>query len=299
MKYKAAVISCFLMLIMILFWRIAAHDAPGKSQSETQIKIIAAENNYGSIAKMIGGDAVSVTSIMNNPNQDPHLFSVNVATHRLLSALSAHDIVIVNGGGYDPWAINLIKNTPAQIINVAGLNHVPNGANPHFWYDLAMMQNLARQLAWQLSIDQPSKKILFTDNLRIFLQRSNEIEQSMQVLRKKFQGVDITATEPVANYLTGALGLNMRHLHFQLSVMNDTEPSAQDRADFLRDLALHKVELLIYNQQVTNPVTTEMRLAAVRADIPVLGVNELLPKESQDFLLTYQSTLNQMQHALR
>jgi len=36
------------------------------------VKIVAAENFYGNIAEQIGGDEVSVTSIMSDPNVDPH-----------------------------------------------------------------------------------------------------------------------------------------------------------------------------------------------------------------------------------
>ena len=38
------------------------------------LDVVAAENAYGDIASQIGGSHVSVTSILTNPNADPHLF---------------------------------------------------------------------------------------------------------------------------------------------------------------------------------------------------------------------------------
>src|SRR5476649_2916431 len=85
------------------------------------IAIVAAENFYGDIAKQLGGEYVAVTSIMNIPNQDPHLFSSSPATAR---AIAAADLVVYNGIDYDPWMENLLKATikqPQQTIVVADL----------------------------------------------------------------------------------------------------------------------------------------------------------------------------------
>jgi hypothetical protein len=63
------------------------------------IKIVAAENVYGDIAKQIGGPNVTVTSILSNPDQDPHLFEVSPSVARDVSAAG---ILIYNGIDYDP-----------------------------------------------------------------------------------------------------------------------------------------------------------------------------------------------------
>ena len=69
------------------------------------IKIVAAENFYGDIAKQIGGPDVAVTSVLSNPDQDPHLFEVSPSVGRDVSAAR---IVIYNGIDYDPWIEKLL-----------------------------------------------------------------------------------------------------------------------------------------------------------------------------------------------
>ena len=74
------------------------------------VKIVAAENFYGDIASEIGGRDVAVTSILTNPDQDPHLFEASTETAK---ALANAKLVIANGVDYDPWMEKLISANKA------------------------------------------------------------------------------------------------------------------------------------------------------------------------------------------
>src|SRR5512137_647961 len=94
----------FAVALMLAFGAASpAHAAEG------QIVVVAAENFYGDIARQIGGDRVAVVSIMNNPDQDPHLFET---TPSIVRQLAAAQIVIINGANYDPWMDKLLAATP-------------------------------------------------------------------------------------------------------------------------------------------------------------------------------------------
>jgi zinc/manganese transport system substrate-binding protein len=43
------------------------------------VKVVASENFYGDIAQQIGGANVEVTSVLTNPDQDPHLFEASAS----------------------------------------------------------------------------------------------------------------------------------------------------------------------------------------------------------------------------
>src|SRR5437899_1473994 len=66
--------------------------------------VVAAENFWGSIAAQLGGDRVQVTSIIDNPNADPHDYEPTTADARDIATAR---FVIENGIGYDPWAQKL------------------------------------------------------------------------------------------------------------------------------------------------------------------------------------------------
>ena len=78
---------------------------------------------------------VAVTSILSNPDDDPHLFEASPETAK---ALTDAKVVIVNGVDYDPWMEKLLSAHKApgrkEIIVAALVGHKP-GDNPHLWYD--------------------------------------------------------------------------------------------------------------------------------------------------------------------
>ncbi|MBV9117912.1 MAG: hypothetical protein JOY63_11190 [Acetobacteraceae bacterium] len=59
--------------------------------------------------------------------------------------------------------------------------------------------------------------------------------------------------------------------------MNDTEPSASDVAAFEDDLKTHRVKLLVYNSQATDPTAARMEKIAKAAGVPVVGATETEP----------------------
>ncbi|MCD6047645.1 MAG: cation transporter substrate-binding protein [Gammaproteobacteria bacterium] len=262
------------------------------------IHIVAAENMYGNIAQALGGKNVSVSSILNNPNQDPHLFSADPKTVKLLNSLSSEDIMIVNGADYDPWAVNLLNDTKAQVINVAKVNNVTTGSNPHLWYNLAYVESFAKTLAGILIKNDPSHQAEYQKNLDNFLDKTNQLQQQINVLKTHYPNLPITATEPVAGYLLDALGFNVLDQGFQLSIMNDTEPSAKDRAQIIDDLKSHKVVLLVYNEQVKDPTTDMIKEIAMNANIAIVGVSELMPPD-MNYISWYQANLNSINTTIK
>src|ERR1700722_12818464 len=133
------------LIALSLVWSLAAATAAGAA--EDKIAVVAAENFYGNVAQQIGGDRVSVVSILNNPDQDPHLFEVSPAVIRKVAAAQ---VVLYNGAGYDPWVEQVLSATakPGRVaIVAANLMHRKSGDNPHLWYDPATMPAIARALA--------------------------------------------------------------------------------------------------------------------------------------------------------
>jgi zinc/manganese transport system substrate-binding protein len=241
------------------------------------IAIVAAENFYGDVAKQIGGPYVKVTNIMNNPNQDPHLFSSSPATAK---AIAAADMVIYNGIDYDPWMDTLLSpnaNQERQMIVVANLLGKKSGDNPHLWYEPNTMLVYANHLTERLGVLDAKNKNYFQQQLSNFKQQHNTLLKKIATLKQQYQGTSVIATEPVFNYMADALGLNMQGKDFQISVMNEVAPSAKDTQDFEDKLNKRLVKILIYNGQVTNPLTDRVKSLAKKSSIPIIGVSETQP----------------------
>lgn len=242
------------------------------------IGIVAAENFYGDVASQIGGPDVHVTSILSNPDQDPHLFEVSPSVGR---AVSGARIVVYNGIDYDPWMHKLLAAAKAgdrATIVVADLTGHKAGDNPHVWYDPATMPAYAHALTDALVAADPAHTAGYQARLAKFEDSLKPITDRIADLRPRLSGLSATATEPVFGYMLDALGFTVRNQSFQLAVMNNTEPSAADVAAFETDLKTHKVKLLIYNGQASDPAAERMERIAKAASIPVVGVTETEPQ---------------------
>ncbi len=268
-----------------------AHAADGK------IALVAAENFYGNVAQQIGGDAVSVASIMSNPDQDPHLFEVSPG---IIREVAAAQIVVYNGADYDPWIEKLLSVTPRPgrvAIVASDLLGRKAGDNPHLWYDPATMPAVAKALAAALIAADPVHKDDYAARLKTFLASLEPLNEKIAAIRGKYAGVAVTATEPVFGDMADALKLQMRNDRLQLAIMNDTEPSARDIAAFERDLKTRKVRAVFYNKQASNKLVQHLLDVARASNIPVVGVTETAPPgvSYQDWMLMQ---LDETQRAL-
>ncbi|MBI3703056.1 MAG: zinc ABC transporter substrate-binding protein [Rhizobiales bacterium] len=266
---------------------LALAASPAARAADGKIAVVAAENFYGDIARQIGGDRVSVTSIMNNPDQDPHLFET---TPGIVKRIAAAQVVIFNGADYDTWMEKLLAAAPRPgrlEINVATLTNRKAGDNPHLWYDLTTMPAVARALNAALAKADSAHAQDYDARLSITHAALDRVTQRVAQLKAKHAGKPVTASEPVFGPMAGALGLTMRNERFQLSIMNDTEPSARDIAAFEQDLKERKVRAMFYNKQASSKIVQRLVELARTAKVPVVGVTETQPATMsfQDWML--------------
>src|SRR5215472_8118508 len=257
------------------------------ARADDRVAVVAAENFYGDIARQIGGERVALVSIMNNPDQDPHLFETTPAIVRQLAGAR---LVVLNGANYDPWMDKLLAAVPRTdrtVISAAQLTGRKPGDNPHLWYSPATMPAVATAVAEALSKADSAHASDYAGRLKTTLAALDRISQRVTQLKAKHAGAVVTATEPVFGPMAQALGLTMRNERFQLAMMNDTEPSARDVAAFEKDLRERKVKVLIYNSQVSEKLTERLRGIAGKSRVPVIGVTETMPPNVsfQDWVL--------------
>ena len=247
------------------------------------IKIVAAEKVYGALAQQIGGSNVAVTSVLTNPNQDPHDFEPSASTARRIADAK---LVVYNGADYDPWVTKLLSASRApsrKVIEVARLVDKRAGDNPHVWYDPKAISALTKVLADTLSTLDPVHRTEYAERHAAFERSMRPLVDRIAELRKGYASSAVTATEPVFGYMADALGLKMLNGRFQLAVMNGTEPSAKDIAAFEKGLRTRTVKVLFYNSQTSSALAERMRTIAANADVPVVGVTETQPEG-----MTYQ-----------
>lgn len=257
------------------------------------LNIVAAESFYGDVANQLGHPYVTVTSVMNNPNQDPHLFS---ASPKIAILLHQADIIIENGVGYDSWMSRLYQSSnKAILLNVGKLVHKTPGMNPHIWYDPQTMPVFAQVFTQKLIQCDPNHKTVYQKNLAIFLKKAQTYQIHVSQVREKVSGMMITATEPIVGYLVQALGLHMLNNTFQQDIMNETDLTPGEIIHFEESLRDQKtpIKLFIYNKQVSDPTTNQLKKLASQNHISILGVSETMPPHKH-----YYSWMNETLKAL-
>jgi zinc/manganese transport system substrate-binding protein len=241
------------------------------------IAIVAAESVYGDIARQIGGNRVTVDSILAGPDQDPHEFEAAAGTAR---ALARARLVVFNGAGYDAWVERLLSMAPSgsrDVVEVARLVDKRAGDNPHLWYDVAAISAFAARLTSKLGDIDAANRTEYAARLAGFEASLRPLRDKIDAMRAAHAGAPVTATEPVFQYMADALGLAMRNERFQMAVMNGTEPGARTVAAFETSLRSRVVKALLFNAQTGEALAERMRRIAHEAGVPVVTITETLP----------------------
>ncbi len=249
------------------------------------VDAVGAESQYANVLGQIGGRYVRVSSILDNPNTDPHTFE---SSPLVASEVSTAQLVVQNGVGYDSFMNKIESASPSstrRIIVVQNLLGLPDSTpNPHLWYDPKTMPATAKAMAGDLSALEPAHSAYFQANLKRFDTSLKPWFDAIAAFRAKYSGTPVATTEPVADYLLEAMGaVDKTPFPFQADVMNGVEPAPQDVTLENGLITNHLVKVFCYNQQVVDSLTTSVRLGALKAGIPVVGVYETMPTPGYDY----------------
>ncbi|WP_210570391.1 metal ABC transporter solute-binding protein, Zn/Mn family [Streptomyces sp. GESEQ-4] len=263
--------------------------AAGQSPvSASAVAVVASTNVYGDIVKQIGGGKVDITSIISDPDQDPHSYEANTQNQL---ALSKAKVVVENGGGYDDFIDRMLKssdNSSAEVINavkVSGKTAPAGGElNEHVWYDFPTTAKLADRIAAALTKADPDDAATFTKNAGAFKAKLKPLEAKEARIKAGHGGEPIAITEPVPLYLTEASGLvNKTPEEFSEAIEEGDDVSPRTLQETLALFTDKKVQALVYNDQTSGPQTEKVEQAAKTAGIPVVPVTETLP-EGKDYI---------------
>lgn len=263
---------------------LSACNAPA-AISTTKLRAVGAENEYANVIAQIGGRFVSVDAVMSNPNTDPHTFEASTS---FAQAIASAQLVVQNGAGYDTFMNQLESSTPnssRRVIDVQKLLGLSSTTkNPHLWYDPKTMPAVATLVAHDLSSLAPKHAAYFTRRLKAFLASLQPVELAIKNFKARFAGAEVATTEPVADYLLQALGLDNRTpFRFQADIMNGVDPSPEDIAFQEGLLTSHRVKVFCYNEQVSSTVTVALRALAESSHIPAVAVYETMPTPGFDY----------------
>jgi len=262
------------------------------------INVVAAENFYGDIVKQLGGSHVAVTSILFDPNVDPHQYESNIQDAK---AISTAQLVIENSGGYDDWMDKLLSASPSSsrlLLKAFDVAQVKLPANVHVWYSIDNARTIVQAIAGDLKLLDPADAAIFDSNLQTFNQSLQPLQQKISEIKAKYAGTPVGLTETIYLYQAAPEGLNvLTPFEFEKAIAEGNDPPADTVATANNQINNHQIKVLIYNEQTVTPVTTNLENAARAKNIPVVPVTETMPpgKTYQTWML---GQLNVLETAL-
>ncbi|MEV8438975.1 zinc ABC transporter substrate-binding protein [Actinosynnema sp. NPDC051121] len=302
MTVRNALLGAVAAATAVVLTACGARDTP--AADDGTIKVVASTNVWGSVVAAVGGDAVRVSSIIDDPSGDPHSYESKPSD---LAAVRDAKLVVFNGGGYDDFFATLLgpETEGARKIEAFPLSGKASGhdepepsgepatgeagheghdhaVNEHVWYDFDTVRKVADQAAVDLGGIAPDKKAIFEANAEEFTTKLTELEQRVA---GKGAGKKVVATEPVAHYLLDTAGVeDVTPESFADAVENETDIPAAALADVTRLIEQKQVAALVDNAQTENAGTRQVVGQAKAAGVPIAEVTETLPEGVTGYL---------------
>jgi zinc/manganese transport system substrate-binding protein len=310
MKLKSLALAASTVLLLA---GCAATDASTDPTEEpfTGLTIVSSTNVWGDVASSIGGDLVQVVSIIENFSQDPHSYE---ASARDQLAVNEADVIVANGGGYDPFMDTLAEaagNTnivyaylPDELEQApkeeeAGHDHDHAHGNEHVWYDFHVVEDFATRLADQLKSLDSENSAEYTANLDAFVAEIESLEERATAVADSVSGARIISSEPVADYLLEKLGLtNITPDSFSQAIEEELDVSPADLLEIQNLISSKSVELFVVNIQTGSVQIDALVELAESSGIPVIQVSELLP-EGLSYLAWMEQNISAIEAGLK
>ena len=271
-----------------------------RDQGRAVLQVVAAENFWGSIASQLGGNRVSVQSIIVNPSTDPHSYE---PTPSDAITLAGGKLVIVNGIGYDNWASQLIAANPVGgrvVLDVGDLLGLKDGDNPHQWYNPASVQKVISAIIADYDQLDPSDRAYFAAQERRFETVSLAHYNALRAeIKRRFDGVPVGYSESIFQPLGQSLGLRLLTPYsFAKAIAEGADVSASDVETVDRQAQQHLIKVWVFNSQNVTPEVQHVNALAKQAHIPIATVTETLSPATDTFEQWQVAELEQLLNAL-
>lgn len=275
-------------------------SSSSKSSGGTEIVAVASINAWGSILSQLGGAHVKTTSIISNPDTDPHDYEPTPSDAKLIAGSA---VFVENGIGYDSWAAKAVRANPAsgrQVLDVGRITGTPDGGNPHRWYSPSDVEKVADAITAALKQADPTDSDYFDTQRKNFEDTGlAKYHRLISDIKVKYAGTPVGASESIFAPLSDALGLDLvTPASFLKAISEGSDPTAADKATIDSQISGKKIKVYVFNSQNSTPDVSAQITAAKKEGIQVSTVTETLSPAGASFQDWQVSQLAALESAL-
>lgn len=271
--HRRSIIPLFLILLVALAL-VACSEAGVTSDvpiGERQVNIVATTGMIGDVVENVGGERVSVATLM-GPGVDPHLYA---ASEGDVTRLREADIVFYNGLHLEAQMANVLDRmgesgsrtvAVADAISQDSLLAPPEFEgfyDPHVWFDVSMWMQTVEVVRDALSELDPESSDIYEQNADVYLAQLQELHDYVlqQAARVPEQQRVLVTAHDAFNYFGQAYGFEVRGLQ---GISTASEASTADVQDLARFIAEREIPAVFIESSVPQR-NIEAVQAAVRA----------------------------------
>ncbi len=266
---------------------------------DTSLRVLAVENFYADLVRQLGGQCVTVTTILDDPTADPHEFQPSSSD---VLAYQNAQLVIQNGLGYDDFSDRVLATVAARpvVVDAGEVVGLQVGDNPHVWYSPAYVDQMRAAITAALVQLAPGSSTYFAAQADVVEQRMATYHTLVGAIAAQFGGTPVGATETIFLYMADATDLQVvSPVGFMQAVAEGNEPTARDIALFHDQLGNARLGVLVYNTQTLTSLVEQFQDLAQQNHIPTVGVSETMPLVAHTFQGWQATQLALLQRALQ
>lgn len=264
-----------------------------ETEKNSVISVIASTNVWGSLAKELGGKYVDVTDILSNTSADAHDYE---PTSNDISKFQHAQIAIVNGAGYDDWALKAAEQSKAIVIDAAQAGGKKAGDNPHVWFSSAVRNATADKITAAYEKLMPTQKETFAKLNEQWHASESELDEKIAQVAQADGKMPYGAIESIGEYLGEDLGMEDKTPEgYKRASANESEPTPSDIKAFTDALKKGDMKMLIANPQEPSAMSDQLISAADSGNVPVVNITEQMPSEHKTLHEWLDSIVKQIQ----
>lgn len=258
----------------------------GPAVAANKPKVVATFTIIGDLVEAVGGDAVSVTTLV-GPDGDAHVFEPRPSD---VAAVAKADLIVANGLGMEPWLERLTEAADFKgktVIASADVMPLPfkeeaDGSgtmpdDPHAFQDLSNGRRYVKTIAAALESAAPSEAAAIAARAAKLDGEMAALDQEIKTKLGALPAANrrILTSHDAFHYFGKAYGLDILSIQ---GVSTETEPSAADLGAIARQAKNGQVKA-IFLENMSNP--TLAQTISSESGVPVGGelVADALTKE--------------------
>jgi len=230
---------------------LAALVMPAKAEAK-KIPVVASFSIIGDFVRQVGGDRVSVTTIV-GPDGDAHVYQPSAADGRRIAQAR---LIFVNGLGFEGWLDRLTRaaKSKGEVVTLGdgvAARKDEEGQDPHAWQDVANAKVYVAAIREAMTAADPEGAQTYKANADAYLAKLDaldaEIRQAIDAVPKERRRV--VSTHDAFGYFAARYGVEFIAPQ---GVSTEAEVSARDVARIIDAVRAHKVSA-VFTENVADP----------------------------------------------